>query len=255
MDVYVVTCNEVRKAFMKEQLDSMKISATYFHACTPETSKDWLSPDPRVIDKLQCCLRTHIEALYSWLQSSSNPYILILEDDVCLLKEDFQLKLDNVVSLYEKHKDIDYVSIGYLPVTLGGSPLSEKLVGRKQDETMYWDFDNAGYTVWGTQAQLFRRDVAQKIVNLLRQDTATKIVEVVKEHVKTHKTFQNKEIHPTADALLPFLFSQAIVCSPLAIEQYTPSTIFSADGLESRYGNWRKAEAAGMFRFTDFYSL
>ena len=117
IDIYVIYCTDARMEFMKSQLESLCLpyAITYFKAETPETCPTWLAKCP-VPDKLQCCFKSHIEALKAWVRTNSSATnLLILEDDVCLLKDNFSSKLQQVLQTYSEHPTIDYVSIGYLP--------------------------------------------------------------------------------------------------------------------------------------------
>jgi GR25 family glycosyltransferase involved in LPS biosynthesis len=195
--------------------------------------------------------------MYLWFnRETRGDYLLILEDDVCLLKSGFQLRLEEVINTYKNNTSIDYVSIGYLPQTVSKGMIHENLHQAKMADitsNMYWDFSRANFTIWGSQAQLFSPTTISKIIELLRVNKADEIYTKIPLYLTQHKYQQYKAVHPTIDALLPMLFSQAIVCPPLAIENNSPSTIRAAGHL-IRENVWKLAETAGMLRLSDYYS-
>ena len=62
--IYILCCNEERENFMRKQMEDLHITypIKYFKAYTPENSQDWILKDT-INPKLQCCCRSHIEAL------------------------------------------------------------------------------------------------------------------------------------------------------------------------------------------------
>lgn len=254
-DIYIIYCNPERYTFMKTQMEALNIqSCTFVQASTPESSREWLGTNPSVNDKLKCCFKSHIDVMKMWLESSSrSDYLLILEDDVCLLKDDFVTKLRNIISIYSKTSDIDYVSIGYLPNTINKGLIHTHLQKyTNNEENMYWGVHKLDFTVWGSQAQLFTRSTIRKIVDLLYVNNADEIYTKISEYVKTNTVYQNKVIHPMIDVLLPLLFSQAIVCPPLAIENEMASTIHHDNS--RRLTIWRMADKENMLKLGDYYS-
>ena len=251
--IYILWCNEERRQFIETQLEKFALSfrVVYFKASTPDDSADYLIRDDPVPPKLQCCFRSHIRALHHFVHNDVEKHLLVLEDDVCLLRDNFVARLFETIDTYEKNPGIDYVTIGYLPATLSGLPLHTKTNMLRQDGGLYFDFSRADFTIWGSQAQLFSREVAKRMCELLHHSSGETIMEHVRRY--TGKTYQNKQKHLMVDALLPLLFSQAIVCPPLVVENNAPSTIHGGDSWVSRNESWLKAEAAGMFRLSDYY--
>jgi GR25 family glycosyltransferase involved in LPS biosynthesis len=258
IDIFVIYCNDQRLAFMKSQFSELHLpfDITYLKAYTPDDSADWISKTSPASPKLQCCFRSHIEAMHSWLSRTLRAdYLLILEDDVCLLKTGFESKLQDIIQTYTRNPDIDYVSIGYLPTTLHHGTIHENchiLTSKDMKSNMYWGFSKAEFTVWGSQAQLFSAACIEKIISLLRVSSADDIYTTIREHVGRVGIFQNKTIHPTIDALLPLLFSQAIVCPPLAVENNSPSTIHA--GKQTREDVWKLAELKCMLTLSNYFS-
>jgi GR25 family glycosyltransferase involved in LPS biosynthesis len=258
MDIifYVIWCNEERRNKVEQQLKTLKIPYTinYFKASVPENSQDYIIKGNEVPEKLQCCFRSHIRALQDFVVCYPDfKYILILEDDVSLTIHDFVGKLKDVIRCYEDTPDIDYVSLGYLPTTISNAPIHLKLDALTCKGGVFYDFKRADFTVWGSQAQLFSFKKAKTIANVLFRNSGKLVLESVKDHLTKNSRFQNKELHLMIDALLPLLFSQAIVCPPLVIEDNSFSTIHGDN--KDRIESWKKSEKAGMFSFKDFFGL
>lgn len=254
--IYVIWCNEGRRQFIETQLASYNLpfSVIYFKAATPETSSDYIIKDSPVDDKLQCCFRSHINALHDFVSNKSGGLVLILEDDVCLVRDNFLSKLTAIVNQYTRNTNIDYVSIGYLPLTLKSEPLHTKIHMLQKDDTLYYDFSKANFTIWGSQAQLFSYTTARRIVDLLHRSDGSLVLTAVDEHLKTHKSYQNKEPYTMIDALLPLLFSQGIVYPPLVVENNVVSTIHHSRFFDKRMNEWRLSEKTGVFQLADYYS-
>lgn len=255
--IYVLWCKEERRSFIEQQLKSYNLPCrvVYFKASTPDDSVEYIIPDDPVIDKLQCCFRSHINALKDFIINNVEGHILILEDDICLARNTLFENLATTLKRYKATPQIDYVSIGYLPITLRGDPIHTKLHMLTNDGTLYYDFSKADFTVWGSQAQLFSYKTAKRIVTLLHRRTGLEVKASVEEYLKTNRTYQNKAKYMMIDDLLPLLFSQGIVFPPLAIEQNTPSTIHDSTRLlEKRINDWKHSEKPGVFQLTDYYS-
>ena len=251
--IYVIWCKEERRSIIETQLKALQIpyNVNYFEASVPENSSDFIIPDNEVPHRLQCCFRSHIRALHDFVKTyTESTYLLVLEDDVNLTIDNFVEKLQNVIQIYEKTPEIDYVSLGYLPTVLKVIPLHLKVDMLQKKENVYYDFKHADFTIWGSQGQLFSHDKARKIVEVLYRDTGKQVLESMEEYLTKHKQHQNKCHHLMIDALLPLLFSQAVVCPPLLIENNMPSTIHGND----RTSLWKNCEEAGMFSLKDFYS-
>ena len=255
--IYVLWCKEERRSFIEQQLKSYNLPCrvVYFKASKPDDSVEYITPGTAVIDKLQCCFRSHINALNDFITNNLGGHVLILEDDICLAKHNLLENLAATLDRYKANPRIVYVSIGYLPMTLKGDPIHTKLHMLSNDGTLYYDFSKANFTVWGSQAQLFSYTIASDIVDILHRPTGLEVKASVEEYLKTHRTYQNKAKHMMIDDLLPLLFSQGIVFPPLAVEQNAPSTVHdSASLLDKRINDWKRAEKSGVFQLADYYS-
>ena len=252
--VYILWCNEERLAFMKTQVESMALPfpVVYFKASTPDDSRAFVDPASPVHDRLQCCFRSHVRALEDFTSNHASGHCLILEDDVCFLREGFLDRFKAILTTYNATPQIDYVTLGHLPFTMKGEAVHTKRDVLTHAGGLYYDFSAADFTIWGSQAQLFSHKTAQSIVALLCRPTSREVLEAVTQHLKTNRSYQNKAPHVMIDALLPLLFSQAIAYPPLFVENNTPSTVQPGSPAE-RNDTWLRAETAGMFRLADYY--
>jgi hypothetical protein len=125
------------------------------------------------------------------------------------------------------HTHIDFVSLSYQPAYLDNSLIHTKLRKLKKENDLYWGFDDVSvsFTLWGSQAYLLSRKVAEKVVTLLYHDKLSSVEKHLVEYVKTHKTYAHKEATITIDALLPLILNQGFVYPMLCIEKYFTSSI------------------------------
>jgi hypothetical protein len=109
--VVIMNVDDTRKKFQEKQLyTDLKLPwpITFFPAFTPTNSQDYMvdrDPVHPEIDGTLCCMRTRAAIVHWYTQTHKDkPYLLILEDDVALLKEGFVEKVKQAVSLWDKHK-------------------------------------------------------------------------------------------------------------------------------------------------------
>lgn len=257
LEIYIISCNEKRRIFMKQQMKALKINLpiTYFDAYTPSNSKHWIRQNDRACDNIQCCVRSHIGALKQWFTTSTTSYILVLEDDAQLLKDDFVYKLKKAIDIFKMHNDIDYVSVGYFPVINSRTKklVEKKDLGRKFDGDIYWDFKGLPFSIWGAQATLFKRDKVSIIIDTVNHENANKLFQIMENNIKSGTIFQNKAPGLSPDIIFPLLFSQAIVYPPIAIEKNIESSWAPGAVMNERSTNFLKLESAGAIRLADYY--
>lgn len=261
---YVIYCGENRLNFMKKQIQELDLPFTiaYFKAYTPDESQDWIDKNDIAPDKLQCCLRSHIECINHFVNNyKDKKWICILEDDVCLLKNNFTSELLNNIDKLKQIQNygVDYMSIGYLPTLLSNSfktPFldEEKFKLVKNNNGLYYDFDNCGFTIWGTQAQVFPIETAKKISDLLFKNNSVDLKKSALEYLNINGYHQMKNIYLTPDSILPSMFSQSIVYKPLAIEAKIYSQIHNENDSENRFTNWENWERIGSIKLKNYWS-
>jgi GR25 family glycosyltransferase involved in LPS biosynthesis len=258
--IYIICCNDEREAFMKQQMVDLKITypIVYFKAFTPENSQDWVLKNDEINhnEKLQCCCRSHIEVLKDFLDKDKD-FLLILEDDACLLKENFQDKLEKIVKVYKNNYDIiDFVSLGYIPQYLNSKTINTGFSSYTKKEMLYYNLENLGATVWGAQAQLFSIEKCKEMVEVFDKENGIEVLNSVKEYGIKYGYKQNKTIYLTPDSILPVIFKQSIIESHLAIERNfgMNTSIHLVDEFFKRKNSWIIGHDAGMYNITDFYS-
>jgi GR25 family glycosyltransferase involved in LPS biosynthesis len=258
--IYIICCNTERENFVKNQMIDLKITfpIVYYKAFIPENSQEWLIKDDNEInynEKLQCCCRSHFEVIKEF-QSRKEDFLLILEDDVCLLKENFESKLKDCIKIYkENYHNLDFLTLGYLPTTLSGDPFNLYFPFCTKKENIVYDFKKISNTIWGTQAQLFSREKIDKILKVIDKPNGKELLESVKNYISKNGYYQYKNIYVTPDSILPSLFSQGVVESHLAIEKnYGLSTSVHDSEMKERKNSWIIGEKAGMYIISDFYS-
>ena len=243
----VLYITDERRRHMEEQLRPFPFLPIYYKGYTPDTCKSYITykhPEHPEKDSVLCCIRSHIGALKHFLENSSSSIALVLEDDV-LITNDFMRRLENALELWQKHdSEIDYVSIGYLP---------SDAKSKKNDKDMYWDLYCNGGAVWGTQAQLFKRSVAEDIVRCLDQPDSKELHEAIQRRITSNgRLFSPKVIRAQADVIFSACWRQAFIKPMLVIESpLFNSTITTTDSNSNTRG-WNNAFKKGDLRVEDF---
>lgn len=261
---YVIYCGEDRLNFMKKQIKELSLPFTivYFKAYTPEESQNWMDKNDISPDKLQCCLRSHIECIHHFYTNYHNKkYLCILEDDVCLLKNNFKDEfLKGIDSLKEVQKEgVNYMSIGYLPTITTKSFKTPFLDNEKFDlvknyNNLYYDFTNCSFTIWGTQAQVFPIETTKLISDLLFRENSIELKKSAEKYLEKNGYQQFKGIYLTPDSILPSMFSQSVLYKPLAIEAKIYSKIHDEDDSKNRFTNWENWEKNGSIELKNYWS-
>lgn len=226
--MYVISCNDERKTKMAKMIDDLRIPYDYvmFEAHTPADSKSYINyRDPKIqeSDSLICCSRSHISAIHSFVTTQcKKDYVLIVEDDVRFIKNGFERELEQVIEIWEKHADeIDFVNIGYL--------LKESK-SLKSDGVLHWSMAGPGGALWGTQAYLIKRPIAEKMASVLTQPSSKELYDAVFNYVYAHNggiVYANKQILLSPDYFLSICWRQGYAKPMLAIEDSDlKSTIF-----------------------------
>lgn len=246
--VLVVCCNAERMAFQQRQYAALKLPyrIVYFPAFTPGESGDWLrdtDPVQPEYDTMMCAVRSQAAAIDWYVREASEPYALIVEDDVTFRTDGLHDAIQTVIEYWEKYRDeIDYVSVGYL---VGDTPHR----ARFQHGPLYWGPQEP--LVWGNQAYLIRKDVAGDMAAVLHQPHTTALREQIATLEKTRGFYSIRRPVIQPDALWPDLFRQGFVWPVLGIEAPFPSAILGSMGANMR--RLRAALDAGRVDLQRFY--
>ena len=228
----VITINEERKQFMKQQLEILKIDIpiVYFDAYTPSNSEGYLDHD-MVQNKsastyyygLQCCTRSHIGCAKLFHENYSHiPYLIVLEDDACILKEKFVSELQKLPELYEKHKDLGYISIGYFPpVTDDCNDIQTNFKIYQKDQNVLWRMDKGRPRVFGLQGAMYNHAAAKKLCDVLDRPTASLALKSLEEHIKTNEVFSDMDPWLHSDTAINIVLRHGLVWPPLVVESPT----------------------------------
>jgi GR25 family glycosyltransferase involved in LPS biosynthesis len=237
--IFVITINEVRQKYIDKQLEALGITVpvVYVQAFTPANSAEFLNDNigkekPALKDyyeKIQCCGRSHIQTICKFHKLYKHiPYAIVLEDDVCLIKNDFIKKVNEAVAIYEKNKDIDYLALGYLPDTKNGTrTILSSFDGFQNDSNIYWSLDRKNYNFFGLQAAVYNHKAASLVAELLDKPTAKDIIKSVENWKKQNKYVSDIGVWCGSDTILNIVLRRGTIYPPLAIESpHIPSTIW-----------------------------
>jgi GR25 family glycosyltransferase involved in LPS biosynthesis len=250
VQIIVITCNDERKRIMTTQLDTLRLSYSFFQGYTPASSKEYIvdrdakSPEK---DTMMCCMRSHGGALHHYVTEFPDaPYALIVEDDASLLIN-LEEELRGILERWKSHEEIDFVSVGYFPMK-GGHPANVS------DGPLRWNLQSM---VWGTQAYLVKRSAAVRMAAVLHQPTSKALRGAFLNYVANDlkgKSYAYKHPCVQPDALLPIGWNQAVVYPMMAIELPINSTITTEDNHVSM-GMWEPVFADGGRQRRDFYNI
>jgi len=189
----------------------------FFRGHTPDMSHDYMN-DRDVLrpekDTELCCTRSHASAIKCFVDNyKDKDYLLVIEDDVTLLSENFTEKLEEVIEIWKKHEtEIDYVSVGYLPNT-------QPHKSDNQDGVLKWNMTNC--SVWGEQAYIMPNKIAVSMSKLLFQPTSNDLRQSVKTHIScinNGRGYVDNYLRLQIDAIMPMCFRQGIVWPLMGIE-------------------------------------
>jgi GR25 family glycosyltransferase involved in LPS biosynthesis len=252
LQIYIVSCSEIRKAHLTKMLKDLKITfdVSFYSGYTPETSRDYLNYRNKEMpenDKLICCSRSHIGAMVDFLSKfPRKEYILILEDDVTMIKEGFEYELVKAINKWIDHmNEIDYLNIGYL---------FKKPLSKKQDDILHWDMSGEGGTLWGAQGYVIKRNILQQMVEVLNQPTAQDLYNAIFKyhHIENKGVLHSpKKMLLSPDHYLSILWRQGYINPMLVMEDQ------NLQSLIWEHKNDFRAQVTKcdwwLRKFTDFY--
>jgi GR25 family glycosyltransferase involved in LPS biosynthesis len=253
LQIIVICCNEERKREMTCQFKYLKLPypVHYFNGYTPEASREYMNDADPINPENEgtfCCMRSHAGALHHFVTAFPEKIMcLILEDDVAL-SLNFDAEMRKAIAIWNiHHDDVDFVSLGYIP-------MSEKHRYLKADRVLRWGFDCTYGTVWGTQAYLIKRSTALSMVHILHQPTSKALRESFDAHLTNtlhSKPCSNKVTRLQSDVLLSVGWRQGYVYPPLAIEY--PSISKIENGNVYPYRGWEAFIIKSERAMTDYY--
>lgn len=228
----VSTQDKTRVEFMEKQLKTIQYPFSYqfFKAHTPENSQSYLNIElpnhfrKETANKLACGLRSHIDALHTFLTTSSADYVIILEDDICFRQDiDIQKEIIRYIQFLESSAaPVDYISFSYRPYHGDYKPLESELSTLdKHNDHFYCGFSKPeSIQLWGAQAYIMSREKARKIVDIVHKSTLDKVVKSVETHLASNANCSRKGFQYLIDSVLPIILRQCIVYPMLAVETH-----------------------------------
>lgn len=225
----IITINEERKNYMKTQMETLKINVPilYIDAYTPSNSPEYLDHDmvenkaaAKYYYGLQCCTRSHIQCAKLFDSDYSNiPYLVVLEDDACILKENFVEELLKIPEIYERNSELGYISIGYFPpVTDECSTIETNFKVYKKDQHVYWRLDKGRPRVFGLQGAIYNHKAAAKLCKVLDKPTAALALKSLEEHKQTNEVFSDIVPMLHSDTAINIVLRHGLVWPPLVVE-------------------------------------
>jgi hypothetical protein len=164
-----------------------------------------------------------IGSVFKWFVEycKDKEFLITIEDDCCLLKQEILDKILNAVNTYkENYENFDYVCLGYLPFDIN----KIKIRNLPTKNNIYWDMwknrksNNDFDGVYGGQMTLFNKKIVKNLSEIFYQNNTDIIREKINERLSKGYDFSNKVICLLGDHIFPKLFRQAIFYPPLGIE-------------------------------------
>lgn len=237
----ISTFNAKRYEFMNMQMAKFPYPYSFFKAFTKENSTEYFDvQNPIEPDLLLLCMRSHIGAMEECIRTTSAEYFLIMEEDVAFQKCDLHDKLQTIVSKLRSNTHLDYISLSYQPACLDKSQVSTKLHMLNRDDTLYWGFDKpeVTFTIWGSQAYVIPRIVAQKLVSLLHHSKLSNVQKNYYIYLQSNKTYAKKVRDTTIDAIMPLMLNQGILYPMLCVEKYFTDSISNSSVREKEVSEY-----------------
>lgn len=258
--IIVVSVNDERTAYMKRMFEDIKLPYSYsiHRGITPADMRGFVINDIHPVFPEQptvlCCTRSHISAIHEFATVwRDNDILIVMEDDVTMLRHTFESELNRVLALWDKHAtEIDYVSLGYL-ANSDGSQHNYK----QHDDCLRWDnMIRGGGHIWGAQAYMMRRPVAEQISrDLYTQHTTSDLRRTLVELQRTINGglgYSYKSHRLQADAVFNVFLRQGFVYPMLVMESaHFTSTI---TGVGNDHRKQEIVFAAGGRHRDEFYA-
>lgn len=232
IQIVVYYIDDERVKSIQEQISNLNIiiDIHYFRGFTPDDCPLFITDKHQEVGYAEtvgamCCTKS-FGAAVNWFVKNcpEKKYLITVEDDAMILKTKFQDKLLDIIDSYNKKSDeIDYVSLGYLPLDV--NYFIEK--NKERIGTIFYDFwktkriykkNELCPNVWGTQSMLFRREITHILNDIFFQDTTKLIRDKVRQRINSGHLYAEKYDVLLIDHCISVIFKQSITYPPLIIE-------------------------------------
>jgi len=253
----VISVDKSRKKIMQKQFADLALDSVfdihYEDGITIDNSPYDLTPRyypfPETKETI-CCFLSHVKAMKWYLKNSNYPYLLLLEDDSALQKINFQQNLLELILQFEK-KEFDYISLGYNIKTISNDFLKNPLI--KKDKNVFWNlYKYYLHTTWGTQAQLFPRNVVEFYLSIYDKLSTQEIDQSIRSYLNKNEFYYTNPPRLQIDCLNGLLRHQAIAFPPLVIELNNIESIINKD--TNNKNLWQQGQIKKLYKLNDYYS-
>ena len=222
--IVICACKE-RRVKMEKQFRALglDINVEYMNASTPYNSREYFGFDLEDISKqkVMCCCRSHIRAM-DYGNDSRYRYSIVVEDDVCFLKNGFIDKVEEIIRNWDKcEMSIPLASRERLLVSIGWVPVENYSFYEEvcDPDSLRLPVDVYPLQVSGTQAYIIRN-----MPYRLNTDTYKEYIDEVSK-ISLTKDCSVDELAIADVVLTGYLFRQLIAFPPLVIETDVPSLL------------------------------
>jgi len=264
--IMVITMNEERKKYMKTQLEALQIDVpVYFiEATTPTNSPDYLDPS-MVMTKgaekyfygSQCSTRSHVLCAKRFTEDFPHvPYLLVLEDDVCILKQGFVEEIKKAAAIYEAHCELGYLSVGYFPpLTDDCSDIQTNFNNHfVHDKNVYWRMEKTRPRIFGAQGCFYNHDAAKKLCDVLDKPTAALALKSLDEHIRVNEVFSDMDAFIHTDTALNIVLRHGMVWPPLVVESPSMESTIWEPNRQTRQSKYCE-NIRDQLDFTKYYTF
>ena len=215
--IVVLNVQEIRKKYMQKQVEEMGISSIfeieYYDCFIPENSVEYINykdeKNPEHNNTI-CCCRSYFSVFEKYSKLDYD-YVITFEDDISILKlfkDKFKDRINDIIKIWEKYEDIEYVNLGYnLSIDY------KQIKDTKNEDNFYYDVNLNN--LWGCQMLLLKKNTLIKL-SKYNVSTALEFINLINSN--KDKTYANKYKRIQTDAILPLLCKGSLVYPPLAIE-------------------------------------
>lgn len=226
IQIVVYYIDDERVAWIKNQFKELNISidVKYTRGYTKDQLLEYMDEMNTKYKHIETenqlsCFKSFTQVVSEFFKNTNKNYLITLEDDSCLLLDDFEQKIIELIDLYNKNRtEFDYITAGYLPFDI------KRLMDRNisVDKNIHWgmwknsinEFDD----VWGGQMLILDRIICGEIVNLFDHDKISTIRKFVDMRLRLGVKYSSRANILLGDHILPILFRQSVCYPPLCIE-------------------------------------